>query len=296
MGPRPSSWRLAAVELGPHPSQHVTVAVSDGDHEVETEEERDLGDVDDLLVVDVADRLEHHEHHAVVHLELGPLVCRHRVLDRQRRQPELLGDDGDLLRGGLLQPDPHETGRGAGHLSRLVQRHPARPAAAVLVDAAVADHRVDPTPVGAIHNGFLTPGIVATGGGAASQQTPGPARTPRTAGKLVNRHAASSGSEFHSSPNCTSGRTSRSRGIHRCGVRSMRRAPIPAAHLPRGPCCLGLRPTCFPAAENRGLVRTVSECRYRRRCRRRRSSLLLRGRPSVRTTFRLRRSRRSHQG
>jgi len=84
------------------------VAVSDGDHELRAEEQGDFTDVHHLLVIYVADRLEYQEHHVVVNVELGSLVCLHCILDRQRRQPELVSDLGDVVCGWLLQPDPHE--------------------------------------------------------------------------------------------------------------------------------------------------------------------------------------------
>ena len=81
------------VDLGPHLAQHVAVAVPDGHDEVAPEEDGDLGDVDDLVVVDVPHRLEDGEHDVAVDLELGPLVRLDGVLDGERRQPERLGDD-----------------------------------------------------------------------------------------------------------------------------------------------------------------------------------------------------------
>jgi hypothetical protein len=134
--------RAGQVELGAHPAQHVGLAVPDRHHEAPAEEDGQLGDVDDLVVVDVADRLEHHEQHVVVGLELGPLVRLDGVLDRQVRQPELVGYRGDVLGGGLLQPDPDEPARAAGDLAGLAKWHPPWAAVPVLVHAAVTDDLV----------------------------------------------------------------------------------------------------------------------------------------------------------
>ena len=111
----------------------------DGHHEVGAEEDGELADVDDLVVVDVADRLEHDEQHVVVDVELGPLVCLDGVLDGQRRQVELGGDRGQIGLARLLQPDPHEARRPASNVAGLPKRQAPRPATPVLIDGAVAD-------------------------------------------------------------------------------------------------------------------------------------------------------------
>ena len=80
------------------------LAVTDRDHKVLADEDHDLTGFDDLagqhhrFVRDVIDGLQHQEHRVVVALELGPLVCAHRVLDRQRVQPEhgLFASDSDV--------------------------------------------------------------------------------------------------------------------------------------------------------------------------------------------------------
>ena len=126
-----------------------------GHHEVPTGEDHQLAGLDDLVgrgrrrVGHVADRLEHREQHVVaaarrpgVALDLRALVGVHGVLDGEGVQPEGLGDVGDLLGVGLVEPDPDEALLAAADLlDRLAMAPAALEAAAVDVDRAVDDER-----------------------------------------------------------------------------------------------------------------------------------------------------------
>ena len=76
----------------------------DGDDEVLAEEDRQLADLDDLVVVDVAHRLEHDERDAAVELELRPLVGADRVLDGELRQLERAAIACELVGVGSCRP------------------------------------------------------------------------------------------------------------------------------------------------------------------------------------------------
>ena len=142
--------RSRRVELLAHPADHVVVAVPDGHHERLAEEHRDLVDVDDLVVVDVADRLDHDEQHVAVALQLRPLVRLDRVLDGQRRQLELGRDGGDRSSRRLDQAEPDEAVRTVrAALPGLRHREPAAAALAAVVHRAVGDDFLErPRPTG----------------------------------------------------------------------------------------------------------------------------------------------------
>jgi hypothetical protein len=114
--------------------------VADRDHELGAEEQHDLAELDGLVGLDVAGRLEDHEQGVVVDLQLGSLVGVDGVLDGQLVQVELAPHRRELGRVGLVQADPDEGVVGTGGLVGLVQGELARPPPAVLVDGAVDDH------------------------------------------------------------------------------------------------------------------------------------------------------------
>jgi hypothetical protein len=65
------TW-AAAVPAAVHgPTEHVGFAVPDGHHEARTEEDRQLGHDDDLVVVEVLHRLEHDEQRVLIDAEFG---------------------------------------------------------------------------------------------------------------------------------------------------------------------------------------------------------------------------------
>ena len=91
-----------------HAGQRVALAVAHGDDEAVADEEHHLAGLDVARRLDVAQRLEHDEHRALVVLDLGPLVAVDRVLDGQRVQLQLLVDEVELGVGRVLQTDPEE--------------------------------------------------------------------------------------------------------------------------------------------------------------------------------------------
>ena len=103
------------------------------------DEEHHLADVDELLVTEVADRLDDEEERVAVDLELRPLVGADGVLDRELVEVELAPDGLELLLGRLDEADPDEPRR------RPLRREPPRPRRAVVrrfpsLDGAVDDH------------------------------------------------------------------------------------------------------------------------------------------------------------
>jgi hypothetical protein len=76
--------------------------VPDGDHEVVAQEDEHLAQLDHLHRVDVARRLQHHEDHLVVDLELRALVRMDRVLHGERMKAELAPQRVELLLGRLV--------------------------------------------------------------------------------------------------------------------------------------------------------------------------------------------------
>ena len=69
----------------------------------------DLAELDRLLGIQVARGLEDEEERVAVDLELRPLVCLDRVLDRQLVQLELPAYGVELLRRRLVDADPDES-------------------------------------------------------------------------------------------------------------------------------------------------------------------------------------------
>ena len=101
----PSSRCRASCELA-------AAAVAHRDHELVADEQVDLPGLDGVVLVDVPERLEHHEQAVVVALELGPLVRVERVLDRQRVQVEDLGDGVQLVARRARAARPRRSRRG----------------------------------------------------------------------------------------------------------------------------------------------------------------------------------------
>lgn len=88
-------------------------SVADGDHEVGSDEDVQLAEVDLLGRVQVAGCAQHHEQGVAVAFQLGSLVSLQRVLDRQRVQVELFGDGQQLGLGRPVQADPRHPAVGA---------------------------------------------------------------------------------------------------------------------------------------------------------------------------------------
>ena len=127
----------ARAHLAPGPGDS---ACRIGDDEVRPDEHVHLAELDPLALVDVARRSEHDEQDVAVALQLGPLVGRDGVLDRERVQLELACDRRDLGVVGPVEADPGHAARarGAARRSRRATRGSAR-AAPVHVDGVV-DH------------------------------------------------------------------------------------------------------------------------------------------------------------
>jgi len=96
----------------PQLGECAVLAVAHRDHVVRAQEDHDLAGAHDLagggqlVVLHVGRRLQHHEERVVVALELGPLVGVDGVLHRERVQVVLPGDRGQLVLGGLEEPQP----------------------------------------------------------------------------------------------------------------------------------------------------------------------------------------------
>ena len=80
------------LELAADRGQVAALTVADGDHVVDADEDHHLAELEHLVVVDVAQRLQHDEQRVVVPLELRALMGVHGVLDGQRVQLVELGD------------------------------------------------------------------------------------------------------------------------------------------------------------------------------------------------------------
>jgi hypothetical protein len=109
-------------------------------HEVLSDEDVDLAELDGLGLVHVAGGAQDDEERSVVALDLGPLVRLDGVLDGQRVQPELRGHGGELLLGGRVQPDPRQPALPANRLVRFVEGGRLGGPAPVHVDGVVHDH------------------------------------------------------------------------------------------------------------------------------------------------------------
>src|SRR5215208_1075514 len=90
-------WSTAQVlgvglKLLAYSAQVRRLSVAHAHHEIFSNKEVDFAELDPLLLVQVAGRLEHDEERIPVALQLGPLVGVRRILDRQPVQAELPSD------------------------------------------------------------------------------------------------------------------------------------------------------------------------------------------------------------
>jgi hypothetical protein len=83
--------------------------MSHSDHEGVPDEDHQLAGGHRVALRLVRHRLQDDEQRVVVHLQLGPLVGGQGVLDGQRMQPELVGDQVELAFRRLVQADPQKT-------------------------------------------------------------------------------------------------------------------------------------------------------------------------------------------
>jgi hypothetical protein len=104
------------------------------------QEDQDLAELNDLLGVDVAGRLENEEHGLAVDLELWPLVGVDCVLDGERMKVELAPERVELALRRLVHADPRELSALPARPVGVMELDAAVAAAPVLVDRAVDDH------------------------------------------------------------------------------------------------------------------------------------------------------------
>src|SRR5215211_8031364 len=116
------------------------LSVAHAHHEVFSHKEVDFAELDSLLLVQVAGRLEHDKEHIPIALQLGPLVGVRRILDRQPVQAELLGDGRELLFRRLVEPDPRHPAPVSDGLIGLFEGGRLGGTVAVHVDGVVHDH------------------------------------------------------------------------------------------------------------------------------------------------------------
>src|SRR5215207_4294328 len=116
------------------------LSVAHAHHEVLSHKEVDFAELDSLLLVQVAGRLEHDKERIPIAFQLGPLVGVRRILDRQPVQAELLGDGGEFLFGRLVEPDPRHTAPVSDGLIGLFEGDRLGRTVAVHVDGVVHDH------------------------------------------------------------------------------------------------------------------------------------------------------------
>src|SRR5215216_8073559 len=138
-------WSTAQVlgvglQLLAYPAQVRRLPVAHAHYEVFSHKEVDFAELDPLLLVQVAGRLEHDKERIPVALQLGPLVGVRRILDRQPVQAELLGDGGEFLFGRLVEPDPRHTAPVSDGLIGLFEGDRLGRTVAVHVDGVVHDH------------------------------------------------------------------------------------------------------------------------------------------------------------
>src|SRR5919112_3145393 len=128
------------LQLLAYPAQVRRLAVAYAHYEVFPHKEVDFAELDPLLVVQVAGRLEHDKERIPVTLQLGPLVGVRRILDRQTVQAELPGDGREFLYRRLVEADPCNPALVSDGLIGLLEGYRLGGAVAVHVDGIVHDH------------------------------------------------------------------------------------------------------------------------------------------------------------
>src|SRR5215208_2589709 len=128
------------LQLLAYPAQVRRLAVAHAHYEVFSHKEVDFAELDPLLLVQVAGRLEHDKERIPVALQLGPLVGVRRILDRQTVQAELPGDGREFLFRRLVEADPRHTAPVSDGLIGLLEGGRLGGTAAVHVDGVVHDH------------------------------------------------------------------------------------------------------------------------------------------------------------
>ena len=138
-------WSTAQVlgvglQLLAYSAQVRRLTVAHAHHKVFSHKEVDFAELDPLLLVQVAGRLEHDEESLPVALQLGPLVGVRRILDRQPVQAELPGHRRELLFRRPVEADPRHTAPVPDGLIGLLEGDRLGGTVAVHVDGAVHDH------------------------------------------------------------------------------------------------------------------------------------------------------------
>src|SRR5215204_496277 len=128
------------LQLLAYPAQVRRLAVAHAHYEVFSHKEVDFAELDPLLLVQVAGRLEHDKERIPVALQLGPLVGVRRILDRQTVQAELSGDGRELLYRRLVEADPCNPAPVSDRLIGLLEGYRLGGTVAVHVDGIVHDH------------------------------------------------------------------------------------------------------------------------------------------------------------
>src|ERR687897_2512715 len=97
------------LQLLAYPAQVRRLSMTHAHYEVFSHKEVDFAELDPLLLVQVAGRLEHDEERIPVALQLGPLVGVSRILDRQPVQAELPCHGREPLFRRLVEAYPRYT-------------------------------------------------------------------------------------------------------------------------------------------------------------------------------------------
>src|ERR671910_2607941 len=146
-------------QLLAYPAQVRRLAVAHAHYEVFSHKEVDFAELDPLLLVQVAGRLEHDKERIPVALQLVPLVGVRRILDRQPVQAELPGDGRELLYRRLVEAAPCNPAPVSDCLIGLLEGYRLGGGGGVPVDGIFPDHnRIMRPPIPNQQRSKLEPG------------------------------------------------------------------------------------------------------------------------------------------
>jgi hypothetical protein len=128
------------LQLLAYPAQIRRLSMAHAHYEVFSHKEVDFAELDPLLLVQVAGRLEHDEERIPVALQLGPLVGVSRILDCQPVQAELPCHGRELLFRRLVEAYPRYTASVSDGLIGLFEGGRLCGTVAVHVDGVVHYH------------------------------------------------------------------------------------------------------------------------------------------------------------
>src|ERR687898_3112189 len=128
------------LQLLAYPAQVRRLSMAHAHYEVFSHKEVDFAELDPLLLVQVAGRLEYDKERIPVALQLGPLVGVRRILDRQPVQAELPGHGRELFFRRLVEADPCYPAAVPDGLIGLLEGDRLGGTVAVHVDGIVHDH------------------------------------------------------------------------------------------------------------------------------------------------------------